>query len=1159
MEPAVPDDSWLSRVVSLFLRPELAGLAMAFATLAGLVALLSTPREEEPQIVVPLADVFVEAPGLSAGQVERHVATRVEKLVAEIDGVEHVYSISQPGRAVVTVRFFVGEDREESLLELQTKLHANVDRIPRSVAGWVVKPVEIDDVPIWIATLWSDDPTVDDYTLRRVAEELEIALKEVAGTNATSVVGGRPRVVSVELDPEALAARKTSPLDVAWALSVSNTRQTTAGFDQADRHVVVEAGGRFASAEALRDAVVNVVDATPVPLRDVARVTDGPDERRDATWIAFGPVDPVGAKSDQAFSAVHLAVAKQRGTNAVSVARALDERLAALAPSHLPKGVHVRILRDYGETANDKVNELLRSLLEAMVIVVALLVLTLGWRESLVVALAVPLTFGLTLAINWAFGFTINRVTLFALILSLGLVVDDPIVDVENIHRHVHRARPGGAIPRGVIRRAVNEVRPPILLATAAVVISFLPMLFITGMMGPYMRPMAINVPVAMAVSMAVAFCVTPFLAWKLLRAPAPGPAAAPASAAGMEPGVATGTTHAGDAEAAAADPVRRIYARMLSPLLDDRRKGTRFLWLLGALFVFSLVLAAVRAVPLKMLPFDDKSELAVVIDLPESATLERTESVARALAAVLQRRPEVEEVAGFVGLASPMDFNGLVRHSFLRRGPNVADLRIGLVPKDARAEGSHELALRLRPELEAVAREAGARIAIVEVPPGPPVLATITAEVYGDPGVPYEALRDGAVRVAARLDREPAVSDVDTTVEDPSERLVFETHRTKAALSGVSTEDIARTVSLALDGLDVGEIHRAGEVNPLPIRLRVARARRSGSEGIASLPLQGRPGIAKEADPNGGLRAAPAPTVRLGELGELAWKARERAIYRKDLRRVAFVYAEPVGRPPAEVVADVAADLAADRSAAPVADRAETNAEAGAAEPRPLGRRTFFTNGGGLPWSLPDGVHVEWLGEGELAITRDVFRDLGAAFGVALLGIYGLLVFQTRSAAMPLVLMISIPLTLIGILPGFWLLGLFRPDVAGSANPVFFTATAMIGVIALSGIAVRNAILLIEFLHRALAGGASLREALIEAGAVRLRPIALTAGAALLAAVPITFDPIFAGLAWSFIFGLVVSTAFTLLVVPVVYDRVYRDRPGHGLPAPREREDDDD
>jgi multidrug efflux pump subunit AcrB len=454
-----------------------------------------------------------------------------------------------------------------------------------------------------------------------------------------------------------------------------------------------------------------------------------------------------------------------------------------------------------------------------------------------------------------------------------------------------------------------------------------------------------------------------------------------------------------------------------------------------------------------------------------------------------------------------------------------------------------------VRPQLDAVARAAGARIAIVEVPPGPPVLSTITAEIYGAHGVPYEALRDGAFRLAARLGREPAVADVDSTVEAPAERLEFRTHRTKAALSGVSAQDVARSVGLALDGLDAGVLHRAGEANPLPIRLRIARERRSSVEGLASLPLQGRPGVAKVTEP-GGLEAAPAPTVSIGELGRFASRGMERTIYRKDLARVAYVYAEPVGRAPAEVVADVAADR---DGARPAAGQAPP-------EPRPLWRRTYLASGGGIPWSLPSGVRVEWFGEGELAITRDVFRDLGIAFAAALVGIYVLLVFQTRSYAMPLVLMISIPLTLIGIMPGFWLLDVLGGgEIAGFANPTFFTATAMIGVIALSGIAVRNAILLIEFLHRALARGAALREALLEAGAVRVRPIALTAGAALLAAIPIAFDPIFSGLAWALIFGLVVSTAFTLVVVPIVYELVYRDRPGHGLPQPRTEAESDD
>jgi multidrug efflux pump subunit AcrB len=667
----------------------------------------------------------------------------------------------------------------------------------------------------------------------------------------------------------------------------------------------------------------------------------------------------------------------------------------------------------------------------------------------------------------------------------------------------------------------VNEVRPPILLATLAVVVSFLPMNFITGMMGPYMRPMALNVPVAMVMSMVVAFAVTPWLAYRALRRQA--------ESADREP----------------APPVEesflyRFYQRILQPFLESRERAWALLAAVTALFLGAAALAAVRAVPLNMLPFDNKNEFQVMVNPPEGTTLERTDALARRLGAVLQRAPEVVDFEIYSGLSSPMDFNGMVRHYFLRRGAHVADLRVNLLPKRERTMQSHEIALRLRDELETVAAEAGARIAIVEMPPGPPVLATLTTEVYGEPHVPYARLREAARALEHRLSREPAVADVDSTVEDESPRLVFQLDPEKAALSGVAAEDATRTVELALSGLDVSQLHVAGEVYPLPIRLRLPRAGRSGEEALASLPLQGRPGVAKVKEA-GGTRDAPTPIVRLGELGRVEYVTAEQAIYHKDLRRVAYVYAEPVGRPPAEVAADVEADRV---------EASELAAEAGAAAPRSLAGRTYLSSGGGIPWALPPGTDVVWFGEGELKITRDVFRDLGIAFGAALVGIYLILVYQTASYAMPLILMIAIPLTMIGIMPGFWLLNvLFGDQIGGYANPVFFTATAMIGMIALAGIAVRNAILLIEFLHLALVRGLSLERAILQAGAVRTRAIVLTAGTAMLAAIPITLDPIFSGLAWALIFGLLVSTTFTLVVVPITYDLVYRSRPGHGLP----------
>jgi multidrug efflux pump subunit AcrB len=1065
-----------------------------------------------------MADVHVSAPGLPVEEVERQVATRVEKLLAQIDGVEHVYSMSLAGRAVVTVRFFVGEDREDSLVKIYNKLYSNTDRIPPAVASWVVKPVEIDDVPIVIATLWSEHPAkLDDYALRRSAEELEIELQALRGTNRVETLGGRPRSIRVELDPEALAARQTSALEVAWALGVSNVREPSGDFDRADRSIVVDAGDFLGGVSALRRSVVNVVDGIPVFLEDVAEARDGPDERESYTWIGFGAAEGERARPGAFFPAVHVAVAKQKGTNAVDVARRVERRIEQLTPALLPADAHVRITRNYGETANDKVNELLEALLVAIIIVIGLIAYNLGWREGLVVAVAVPVTFSLTLLFNYWAGYTINRVTLFALILSLGLVVDDPIVDVENIFRHLRmRAEP----PLQAVRTAVNEVRPPILLATFAVIVSFLPMLFITGMMGPYMRPMALNVPVAMLMSMVVAFTITPWLAYRALERRAANSIEAPA------PPVEESGLY-------------RFYARLLGPFLERRDTAWRLLTGVLALFLGAMLLTALRAVPLKMLPFDNKNELQVLVDAPEGTTLERTDALARSLAEVFRRAPEVRDFSIYAGLASPMDFNGMVRHYYLRHGPHLAEIRVNLLPKRKRSMQSHEIALRLRDELDDVAHSMGARIALVEVPPGPPVLATLTVEITGDKSTSYAQLRRAARAVENRLLSEPGVRDVDSTVEDESERLLFITDQEKASLSGVSAQDIASTLQLALVGAEATQLHVPDEVNPIPVRVRLPRDARSGEAPLLALAVKGRPGIVKIRE-SGGVRDAAVPVVRLGELGRFERRSAERAIYHKDLKRVAYVYAEPVGRAPAEVAADVHADL----------QPSDIEPASEGAQPRALWRRTYLSSGGGLPWSLPEGTRIDWMSEGELEITRDVFRDLGIAFGVALLGIYAILIVQTGSYAMPLVLMISIPLTLIGIMPGFWLLSaLFGGEVAGFDNPTFFTATAMIGMIALAGIAVRNAILLIEFLHVALRRGHDLRESILHAGAVRTRPILLTAGTAMLAAVPITLDPIFSGLAWALIFGLFVSTAFTLLVVPVTYYRVYHSRPGHGLP----------
>ncbi|MBE7559634.1 efflux RND transporter permease subunit [bacterium] len=1104
------------RIVEVFLAGNLSIILILLSLLCGAVALWVTPREEEPQIVVPLADVFISAPGLSVEEVEKNIATRLEKLLYQIDGVEYVYSMSRPGQAIVTVRFYVGEDREDSLVKIHNKLQSNLDRVHASITGWVVKPLEIDDVPIVNLTLWSERPEeYSDYHLRRIAEELEIRLQSVPNTNRVEVLGGRPRVVRVELSSERLAAHTVSALEIARALAVSNAQRPAGGFSQTNRAFLVDAGVFLDRVSDVGNLVVGVHDGRPVYLRDVAEVIDGPDELEHTSWIGFGPADETRSGDGAYYPAVHLAVAKKRGSNAVTVARAVEKKVAELEKTLLPDGVHARTTRNYGETANHKVNELVENLAVAIVIVIGLIAFTLGWREALIVAVAVPITFSLTLLVNYLFGYTINRVTLFALTLALGLVVDDPIVDVENIYRHL---RMGRESPLRAVLSAVNEVRPPIILATLAVIVSFVPMFFITGMMGPYMRPMALNVPLSMLMSLVVAFTITPWMSYHMLKREArPSPPL---------------TRGAGGDGAREETPLvlertltYRVYSSVLRPFLASRLLAWGLLAVTAGLFSYAVWLAAARQVPLKMLPFDNKNEFQLVLDMPEGTTLETTDAAARALGEALRSAPEVVDFQIYCGMASAMDFNGLVRHYYLRTGPNVADLRVNLLPKRRRMQQSHEILLRLRPELEEVAAAWGGNLKLVEVPPGPPVISTLTVEVYGALDRPYSDLAVAARRVEERLRREPFVVDVDSTVEDRQTKWVFTTDKEKAALSGVSTADVAETVALALAGKRATSLHVKSEVNPLDIVLRLPLSERSSLEDLRSLYLKGQNG----------------PMVQLGALGEFRESVQDQTIYHKNLERVVYVFAEMAGRAPAEAVVDAMADL--------VAHGASLPAPLVKGGLRALSERTYYRNGGGDGWSMPPGTRAVWNGEGEWKITLDVFRDLGVAFGAACIGIYILLIFQTGSYFMPLILMISIPLTMIGIMPGFYLLNLFTHPVAGYPNPVFFTATAMIGMIALSGIAVRNAILLIEFVHEALRRGESLSAALLSSGAVRFRPIFLTAGTSLLAAWPITLDPIFSGLAWALIFGLFVSTAFTLLVIPIVYDLVYRNRQGHGLP----------
>ena len=1068
----------IARIVRPFVTSRLSILLILAALSMGAAAILVTPREEEPQIVVPLADVFVRAPGASAEEVEKLVATPLERLLWQIDGVEYVYSTSRRDMAVVTVRFFVGEDRERSLVKLYNKIAMNEDQAPPLVRGWVVKPLEIDDVPIVNLTLYSD--RYSDHELRRIGEEVCARLSEVENISRASIVGGRSREVRVELLPDRMAGMGTSALAVVQALKATDASVSAGSFSRANREIAVTSDSFVASAEEVRRLVIGVHAGRPVYLGDVARVLDGPEETERITRIGFSRLHLEREHIPGAFDgspAVTLALAKKKGTNAVWVARDILDRMEDLEGSVIPDGVRVEVTRNYGRTAQDKVNDLLASLAFAILTVVGLLALTLGWREALVVALAVPISFSLALFVNYLFGYTINRVTLFALILSLGLVVDDPITNVDNIQRHILARKRN---PLQATLFAVDEVLPPVIMSTLAIIVSFTPLFFITGMMGPYMAPMAANVPLTVTFSTVCALTVVPWLTYMLLR-----------RHGGKDGGGGTGTAPGRDA---APVWISRLYRAVVSPFL--RSRALRFLlvlFILGAM-AGSAALALFRQVPLKMLPFDNKNEFQIVLDMPEGTPLEATDRVVRDMEAFLRGVPEVTTFVSYAGTASPIDFNGMVRHYYLREGGHVADIRVNLLGKGKRLQQSHEIVLRLRVGLEAVAARNGARMKLVEVPPGPPVVATITAEVYADPDRTYEEIAEGARYVEEIMAGEPYVVDIDDTLEAERTRLDFVLDKEKAALHGVSTEVITQSLRIALAGMSPAFVHLPDERQPLRVRAVLPREIRSSSVGLARLPIQ-----------------TPAGTiVSLAELGAFAEIPEEQPIYHKNLRRVAYVFGEMAGRSPAEAVLDMQARL----------------------EREPP----------------PRGIQVDWAGEGEWKITLRVFRDLGIANLAALAGIYLLLVIQLNAFGLPLLIMVAVPLTVIGIMPGFWGLNqVFASSVGGFDNPVFFTATSMIGMIALGGIVIRNSLVLLEFIQGELRDGKPLKEAILQSGAIRFRPIVLTAATTALGAWPITLDPIFSGLAWALIFGLFASTVFTLVVVPVAYYALNRRR---ALPA---------
>ena len=1065
--PSPPDNSRIASFVGPFLSSYPAPILLFLALALGALAITVTPREEEPQIVVPMADVIVDVPGAGPEEVEKLVATRLEELLWQVQGVEYVYSTSRRDQAVVTVRFFVGQDLEDALVRLHNQIIMHQDQVPSMVQDWIVKPVSIDDVPILNLTLFSSERS--DYELRRIGSELLARLSEVENVSRSQIFGGRPRQVQVEMDPQAMAGRGISPVHIQKALEGADFARTLGDFSRDNLHFQVLGDAHLRTTQQVQRLVVSMHEDRPVYLEDVARVRQGPAEPESYTRLGMSGsyMQEKGLVGPFSMPAVTLALAKKQGTNAVQVANSILERMQKLEGLILPEDVEVEVTRNYGRTAQEKVSELFRSLFFAVATVVLVLTLTLGWRPALVVGLAIPVSFSLALFGSYLLGYTINRVTLFALILSLGLVVDDPITNVDNVKRHMGL---GGKSPRNAVLAGVSEVVVPVLMSTLAIIACFLPLFFITGMMGPYMAPMAANVPMTVIFSTLCAVTIVPWLCHRFLS----------------RPGIKKGRT----GQQGVPHWIMKGYRGLMTPFLQSRWMRRGLFLLVTVLILAALALVLLRMVPLKMLPFDNKDEFQVVINMPEGTSLEHTDAVVRDFEDYLSRVPEITTYTTYTGKASPMDFNAMVRGYYARQEPHQADIRINLKPRQKRDKSSHTLVLSLRRDLEDLASKHGAGMEIVEVPPGPPVMASIVAEIYPEPDRTYAKTIQAARHVKNLMQQEKFVRDVDYSAQAPHKIWEFVLDREKASLHGLDARDVLGALRLYIGGSRPASLHSPYERETVHIRMKLPLEKRSGINNLQQLHVIAGNGSA----------------VALKELGRFEKVLAEQPILHKNLRRVVYVTAEMAGQPPGEAVLDMKSRLSED--------------------------------------PLPQGFSVQWRGEGEWKITLDVFRDLGLAFGFALLAIYVLLILQTGSLGLPLLIMSAIPLTLTGIMPGFFLLNLITgKEVDGFADPVFFTATAMIGMIALGGIVIRNSLVLIDFIRSALKRGEDLKEAILQSGAVRLRPIVLTALTTAIGVWPITLDPVFSGLAWALIFGLISSTVFTLVLVPVTFYLLYREK----------------
>jgi multidrug efflux pump subunit AcrB len=1070
------------RIAAVFQANAITPLLALVALLLGLFAVLVTPREEEPQINVTMANVLIPFPGAASADVQNMVARPAEQVLAQIAGIEHTYSVARPGMAILTVQFKVGVPRTEALVRLYDVLNANQDWLPRELGALppIVKPKGIDDVPVFGVTLWSRE-ALPANELEGVAHALETELKSVPGAREVQSLGGPGRAVHVWLDPARLRERGVDVLGLKRTLAAANLRMPSGSVLDGDgsttQMLAVETGEFLRSAEDVGSLVVGVSQGRPVYLREVARVDAGAQLPQRYVWFTPGPAaqgaDHAGAaraEPGQVFPAVTLTLTKKPGENAVSVARHARERLEQLRNSVIPANIESTVTRDYGQTAAEKANKLIQKLAFATGSVILLVGLALGRREAVIVGAAVILTLTATLFASWAWGFTLNRVSLFALIFSIGILVDDAIVVVENIHRH-QQLEPHKQL-REIIPGAVDEVGGPTILATLTVIAALLPMAFVSGLMGPYMSPIPINSSLGMAISLAVAFTVTPWLALKLMKQ----------------------HEHAVDPMAAQrglGPRLQRFFAALLRPLLASARRRWLLLGGILAALLLSAGLTVVQWVVLKMLPFDNKSEFQVVVDMPAGTPLENTAAALHDMGAFLARQPEVRDLQGYAGTASPITFNGLVRQYYLRADAEQGDLQVDLVDKHHRSEQSHAIAQRLRPQLEQIAARHGARIKVVEVPPGPPVMSPLVAEVYGPDEAGRQAL---AGRLSAAFARTPDIVAIDTTLKEDAPRARLTVLRQRADSLGIPVATVAQTVQSALSGTDAAYLHDGHSKYPVPVRLQLPLESQVGLDALLALPL----------------RAASGQLVPLSELVQVDRDVIDKPLYTKDLLPLSYVFGDMAGRldSPLYGLFEIRTRLA------------------DAALPHTGPLQEFWIRQPVDAWRH---YAIKW--DGEWQVTYETFRDMGTAYAVGLVLIYLLVVAQFRSYLTPLVIMAPIPLTLIGVLPGHALLG------------AQFTATSMIGMIALAGIIVRNSILLVDFIELQVARGRPLRDAVIEAAAVRAQPIALTGLAAMIGAFFILDDPIFNGLAVSLIFGILVSTLLTLVVIPVLYFALYQHR----------------